>query len=184
MHTLGASEDQPRSKADERQYSQPPRRAAEKNKEVPTEGHGASAVFISYRRDDNAGFAGRLYDRLASAFGPARVIMDVDSILPGTNFVWEIDRFLSNSRVLLVVVGSRWLKSGKWFGGRRLDNADDFVRIEIQQALARSIVVIPILVDDTRMPRPQDLPEPIQRFAQMNAYRISHENLGQIFRGC
>jgi hypothetical protein len=77
--------------------------------------------------------------------------------------------------VLIAVIGRDWLGALDEDGGRRLDNPADFVRIEIESALAQKKRVIPVLVNEAKMPRPAELPEPLHPFARCNAVRLSHE---------
>src|SRR5262245_46730469 len=106
-------------------------------------------LFISYRRDDSAGHAGRVYDRLEREFGRDRLVMDVDSIPLGANFLKVIGEEVAKCDVLLAIIGPGWLDARDEKGIRRLDNPDDFVRIEIATALKRAIPVIPILLEGT-----------------------------------
>ena len=96
-------------------------------------------VFISYRREDSAAYAGRLFDILSTEFGPENTFMDVDDIKGGDNFVAVIDRNLDVSDALLAVIGPHWLSVTEQSGGRRLANPADFVRVEIAKALERGI---------------------------------------------
>jgi TIR domain len=116
-------------------------------------------VFVSYRRQDARGSAGRIYDQLADRFGDAQVFMDVDTIAPGVDFTKVITEAVSTCEVLLAVIGSRWLTATDEGGRRRLDDPGDLVRLEIAAALDRDIRVIPILVEDATMPRRHELPE-------------------------
>ncbi|MDV7395171.1 toll/interleukin-1 receptor domain-containing protein, partial [Arthrospira platensis SPKY1] len=116
-------------------------------------------VFISYRREETAGFAGRLYDRLVSRFGRERIFMDVEGIDPGVDFVEAIERAVASCRALVVVIGPGWSSVADKNGNRRLDDPQDFVRLETAAALRRSIRVLPVLVNDANMPREEDLPE-------------------------
>ena len=84
-------------------------------------------IFLSYRRDDSAGFAGRLADAMESEFGAGSVFRDVDDIRPGEDFVQAIESHLRDVGAVLVMIGPRWLDAGA-DGRRRLDDADDFVR--------------------------------------------------------
>src|SRR5438067_10074126 len=93
-------------------------------------------IFISYRREDTAGYAGRLYDGLAAHFGSDRVFMDVQGIEPGVDFVEAIERALSSCEILIVLIGKDWLAADS-AGRRRLDDPADFVRLETASALAR-----------------------------------------------
>lgn len=131
-----------------------------------------SGIFVSYRRDDSAGHAGRLFDRLSEHFGRERLFMDVDHIEPGEDFVQVIEAAVGSSAVLLVVIGRRWLTSGD-MTARRLDNPNDFVRLEVAAALASNVRVIPVLVQDATMPGPQELPDDLVRLSRRNAIELS-----------
>src|SRR5215467_13810316 len=115
-------------------------------------------IFLSYRRDDSGGYTGRLYDRLSQHFGRDNLFMDVDTIALGLDFVEVIQDAVGVCDVLLAVIGRQWLTSADARGYRRLDNPEDFVRIEIMAALARNIRVIPVLVGGASMPRSTELP--------------------------
>lgn len=129
-------------------------------------------VFISYRREDSSGQAGRLYDSLAEHFGAANVFMDLDTIEPGEDFVEVIDEALKKCDCVLVVIGPRWLLARRE-GQRRLDDPADYLRIEVEHSLARAPRVIPVLVQDAAMPRSADLPENIRGLARRNAFELS-----------
>jgi Flp pilus assembly protein TadD len=130
-------------------------------------------VFISYRRDDSAGVAGRLYDRLQSQFGRENVFLDVDTIPPGLDFRVYLRSAVDRCDVFLVVIGRHWLSPAPE-GVRRLDDPEDFARIEIEAALARGIPVIPILVDKVRMPSGSDLPPSLSALTYRNAIEVDH----------
>lgn len=132
-------------------------------------------IFISYRRDDSAGYAGRLYDRLAAHFGAGRVFMDVEGIEPGTDFVTAIEKAVGSCRVLIVVIGDEWLSTSDAAGRRRLDDPNDFIRLETVTALKREIRVVPVLVGGALMPRAEELPEDIRPLARRQAIEISHK---------
>ena len=129
-------------------------------------------VFISYRRNDAPHLAGRLFDRLREHFGDGRIFMDVDSIEPGLDFGEVIADAVRSSKVMLVIIGPNWLSSQD--GSRRIDSPDDYVRIELDQALQRGIRVIPVLVDGSTMPSSTDLPDELQSLARRNAVEITH----------
>jgi TIR domain len=139
-------------------------------------GPSAGRVFISYRRQESSGLAGRLYDRLAARFGDSQVFMDVDTIALGVDFAEVIAQAVSTCEVLLAVIGPRWLAAVDEDGRRRLDDPDDLVRLEIAAALERDIRVIPILVEGAVMPRRQQLPEALVRLARRNALSVRHES--------
>jgi hypothetical protein len=133
-----------------------------------------SAIFISYRRDDSEGQAGRLFDELAQHFGHDAVFMDVAALMPGHDFRHAIDEHVSSCGVLLAVIGRQWLSLRDEAGGRRIDDPLDFVRLEVASALRRDIPVVPVLVQGARMPRAAELPEDLQPLVFRNAVAISH----------
>jgi hypothetical protein len=130
-------------------------------------------IFISYRRGDSSAHAGRLADRLGATFGENRVFMDVDTIEPGADFVEYIERAVGSCDVLIALIGDAWLDSRDEGGNRRLDDPDDFVRLEVAAGLERDIRVVPVLVEGATMPRADQLPEPLRRLARRNALEIS-----------
>jgi fructose-specific phosphotransferase system component IIB len=136
---------------------------------------GSRGVFISYRRQESSGLAGRLYERLAARLGDDQVFMDVDTIDPGVDFTEVITQAVSTCQVLLAVIGPHWASATDQDGQRRLEDPDDIVRLEIAAALERDIRVIPILVEGAEMPRPQQLPDDLVRLARRNAVNLRHE---------
>lgn len=132
-------------------------------------------VFISYRRIDSAGYTRSIYERLARYYSANQIFMDVDDIQPGTDFVQIIEDRLDNCKVVLVVIGQQWLDCKEEDDQRRLDNADDFVRLEIKTALERGLHVIPILIDGARMPSPGALPDVLQPLARRQALTITND---------
>jgi formylglycine-generating enzyme required for sulfatase activity len=137
---------------------------------------GKGRIFISYRRADSAGYAGRIYDRLAAHFGEDAVFMDVDTIEAGLDFVDVLQNAVQSCDVLIALVGRRWLGSKDAGGKRRLDNPEDFVRIEIAAALERDIRVIPVLVDGVSMPYSTELPDNLKSLARRNALQVDHHS--------
>jgi len=130
-------------------------------------------IFISYRRQETAWPAGRLYDVLVEHFPSEQVFKDVDSIEPGEDFIERITAAVSSCDVLLALIGPDWLTITDEEGRRRLDNPGDYVRLEIETALQRKIRVIPILVDPARMPRADQLPPTLAPLARRNAVEIN-----------
>ncbi|MCB1936650.1 MAG: toll/interleukin-1 receptor domain-containing protein, partial [Nitrosomonas sp.] len=131
-----------------------------------------STLFISYRREDSSGYAINLYDRLASHFGRDHVFMDIDQIKPGEDFHDVIHDKLKSVEVAVVLIGKHWLNiPGET--GRRLDNPDDWVRLEIATLLERKIRVIPVLVGGATMPKSTELPECMQPLARRQTHEIS-----------
>lgn len=131
-----------------------------------------AGVFISYRRDDTAGYAGRLYDALSARFRKKLVFIDVDSIPAGDDFVEVVEKRIASCSVVLVLIGKAWLNSRDDRGNRRLDHPNDFVRLEIASALRQNKEVIPVLVGGARMPHASDLPAPLASLAHRNAVEI------------
>jgi hypothetical protein len=131
-------------------------------------------VFVSYRRDESAGFAGRIFDRLVASFAREQVFMDVDNIEPGLDFVEVLNEWVGACDVLLAVIGPNWTAAADPSGTKRLDDPHDFVRIEIDAALRRNVRVIPVLIGGARMPRPDELPDPLRPLTRRQALEISH----------
>lgn len=129
-------------------------------------------IFINYRREDSAGHAGRLFDALSGHFA-GRLFMDVDTLEPGVDFVEAIEQAVGSCEALIVVIGREWLTIEDRAGHRRLDDPGDFVRLEVESALARRIRVIPVLVEDALMPRAEELPASLARLARRNAIELS-----------
>jgi hypothetical protein len=131
-----------------------------------------SRIFISYRRSDGAGYAGRIFDRLQKEFGAARVYRDVDSLEDGTRFPDDIAEQLTKCGIVLVVIGPTWCGARNAAGGRRLDDPGDWVRIEVTEALKRGVCVIPVIVGGARLPDASDLPEDIRDLTQRQAREL------------
>jgi hypothetical protein len=130
-------------------------------------------IFISYRREETAYPAGWLFDRLADRFGGGQVFKDVDSIQLGDDFVEVITTAVGSCDVLLALIGDEWLTITDEHGRRRLDDPDDFVRLEIEAALARKVRVIPILVGGASMPRADELPDSLSKLVRRQALELS-----------
>jgi TIR domain len=122
-------------------------------------------IFISYRRWDSIGLAGRLHDHLTSHFGERNVFRDIDSLGPGVNFAAKLKEKLELCDVLIAVIGPGWLNASDEHGSRRLDNPEDYVRSEIVRALDRGITVVPVLVGGSRLPDPGDLPQTLSMYS-------------------
>jgi TIR domain len=132
-----------------------------------------SKLFISYRRDDSADITGRLHDRLKGHFGDGTIFLDIDNIPFGMDFRQSIGDAVNQCDVLLAVIGDLWLDArnadGPQQGCRRLDDPHDYVRIEIESALARGIPVVPLLVGKAVMPAEADLPVGLKELAFRHA---------------
>jgi len=128
---------------------------------------------MSYRREDTAMAAGWLYDRLRERFGASQIFKDVDTIRPGEDFVEKLNYAVGSCDVLLALIGDRWLTVAGADGKRRIDDPGDFVRLEVEAALVRKVLVVPILVDGAGMPNIGDLPPSIAMLARRQALELS-----------
>jgi hypothetical protein len=131
-------------------------------------------IFISYRREESQWSARSLHARLLQRFDRNQIFMDVDSVALGEDFVKTIKETVGSCDVLIAVIGKGWLSSSDQEGRRRLENPEDFVRIEIATALKRGIRVIPVLVDNVSMPRTGDLPDDLKLLIRRQALGVSH----------
>jgi hypothetical protein len=143
----------------------------------------AGKIFINYRRGDDPGYTGRLFDRLQDAFAPEQLFLDVDNIAPGLDFARVIEERVADCDVMLAIIGKSWIDARDAAGNRRLDLPDDFVRLEIASALTQEKRVIPILVADAQMPRADELPEDLRPLARRNAVRLTHERFRSDVQG-
>lgn len=135
-----------------------------------------AATFISYRRDDAAGYAGRLHESLERRFGASQVFRDVDTLEPGQDFVKAIESRLVACRVMIVIIGREWLDARNGAGNRRLDDPLDFVRLEVAAGLARpDVLVVPVLVEGASMPAASQLPADLQLLARRHAVSVRDE---------
>src|SRR5829696_3478559 len=124
---------------------------------VESEAPSRGRIFINYRREETAPWAGWLFDRLDARYA-GQVFKDVDSIELGDDFVEVITEAVGSCDVLLALIGDQWVTIADKDGRRRLDNSEDFVRVEIEAALTRNVRVIPILVGGATMPGAEELP--------------------------
>ena len=130
----------------------------------------AAKVFISYRREDSRYQADRIHKALSQAIPPDDVFMDVDSIPPGANFRKTLKDWVDQCEVVLALIGSGWIKAkDPKTRRRRLNDPSDFVRIEIGEALARGIPVVPVLIDGAPLPDSRLLPDDLKELADRQA---------------
>ena len=141
-------------------------------------------IFISYRRDDSAGYVGRIHEHLKKHFNSNQVFMDVTTIRPGEPFPEVIRQALNECNVLIAVIGRSWLTiSDPNTGRRRLDDPDDYVRTEVATALKRNIRLIPVLVDNAPMPNATALPQDLSDLSYKNAVEINNQNFDEQIKG-
>lgn len=132
-----------------------------------------SKVFLSYRRHDSPGFAGRIADHINLRFGGGTVFRDVETIEGGVDFVEAINSAVGGCAAFIMVIGPRWLDVTDANGKRRLDDPQDFVRTELASALARQIRVIPVLLEGARMPTADQLPDDLKVVARRQAIDLT-----------
>lgn len=137
-----------------------------------------AGIFISYRREDAAPWAGRIYERLAHEFKRDHLFMDVDNITPGSDFVRVLEEHVTACDAILVIIGKNWLSARNAQGQRRIDDPYDFVRLEIEAALKRDVRVVPILVDGAQMPAFDALPQSLRALVRRQSVEISHARFG------
>lgn len=144
-----------------------------------------AGIFLSYRRDDSGGYAGRLADDLKQTFAGDQVWRDIEAIEAGADFVDAIGKAIGACSVLLALIGPRWLDAKNAAGERRLDDPNDFVRLEITTALERGVRVIPVLVGGATMPAEAALPEVLRPLARRQAHELTDKrwdyDAGQLF---
>src|ERR1700730_1205423 len=143
-------------------------------------------ILISYRRADSDAIAGRIRDQLASRYGSNSVFMDIDNVPFGVDFREQIKSEIDKDDVVLAIIGPRW--RGPRRGARaRINDADDFVRVELETALGRPIPVVPVLVNGMKMPKPDDLPDGLKKLSFHNAAVVDggqdfHQHVDRLIR--
>ncbi|HEX9277410.1 MAG TPA: TIR domain-containing protein [Casimicrobiaceae bacterium] len=133
-------------------------------------------VFISYRRSDTQMVAGRLRESLARHFGDAAIFRDKNSIAAGEDWTKAIRDELTRDTVVVALIGSTWASAKDDSGRRRLDDPADWNRVELEQALQHGCRVVPLLVDDAKMPKESDLPESLGALARANALKLRDDD--------
>ena len=135
-------------------------------------------IFVSYRRRDVGGYAGRLRDALAQRLGEKNVFQDVEAIAPGQDFTEAIRRALDDCDAVLAVIGPGWI-GAEQEGTPRLAQAGDFVRLELATALTRDMPVVPVLLGGARMPEAADLPDDLETLSRRQAVVVRDESWRQ-----
>lgn len=138
---------------------------------MPSEGR----IFINYRRSTDLATAGRLHDALTLSFYDGCVFMDIGSIQAGADFWSKLQEHVRGCTIFLLIIGPGWHEATDEHGRRRLDQVNDFVRLEIEHALAHNRHIVPVLIGDTKMPSPMLLPASIRRITSLNAFSLRHE---------
>lgn len=132
-----------------------------------------TGIFVSYRREDAAGWVGRLVDTLKRGFPTVPVFLDLSAIKGGEDFTEAIGRAVASCRVLLALIGPRWLAARGERGERRLDQPADFVRLEVKAALERGVYVVPVLLGGAHIPHAVDLPADLASLARRQAHELT-----------
>ena len=132
-----------------------------------------SGIYLSYRRRESTAYAGRLFDHLSRHFGPDSLFMDIDDIARGQDFALAIESALNACEGVLVLIGKSWTSCTGQGGRRRLEDPQDWVRLEVAAALRRDILVVPVLVGGARIPDPAGLPEELRALCGRNACELS-----------
>lgn len=138
-----------------------------------------NGVFVNYRRSDTQYAAARLADALERSFGRGQIFRDLQGIPVGHEFAAVLRDVLSDCHTMLVVIGDHWLDAHDERGQRRLDDHEDWVRQEIEAALARNIRVVPVLIDLATLPTESVLPPTIRRLVHRHAVRLTDANWDQ-----
>jgi hypothetical protein len=138
-----------------------------------------SGIFISYRREDNAPYAGRIYDRLCAHFGSDQVFMDVDDIPPGADFAAHIGAKVGSCDAMIVVIDKTWLTARDAKGQLRLSDPNDFLGTEVALAVQRNVLVIPVLVGGAEMPKVEELRADLKPMAQRNALTLNDHDFNR-----
>ncbi len=136
---------------------------------------GVGGIFISYRRDDSRGTAGRLYDDLTDRFGRDSVFRDIDAVGIGVDYAAVIGDFIATCDAVVVIIGNQWLEIRDEAGRQRLAEPGDLVAEEIATALGAGKLVIPVLVEDADMPSAAYLPPALAPLPRLNALRVSDD---------
>jgi hypothetical protein len=148
-------------------------RVLQRLKPITNKRRGKGGIYISYRREDSAGWTGRLAEHLKEQFGAQSIFMDVDAIEPGVDFREALQKAVSSCGVLLVMIGPEWATVTDQSGRLRIDDPSDWVRIEVATALKQNIRVIPVLVGGAMIPPQNQLPQDLGPLTHRHAYELT-----------
>ncbi|HUY77794.1 MAG TPA: toll/interleukin-1 receptor domain-containing protein, partial [Ktedonobacterales bacterium] len=132
-------------------------------------------IFISYRRDDEPFATKILYDKLAAYFGSDEIFYDIGDIPKGAHFLELIEQSISQCGAAIAIIGSKWLTLTGDDGQPRLSNPNDMVRFELEAALRRKIPILPILINDAKMPHPDAVPQSLREICFLQDHHV-HSN--------
>lgn len=131
-----------------------------------------NCIFISYRRNDRRDLTDRIYDTLCGEFGNHAVFTDIYSIPVGEDFKLFIQDVISHSKVVLVIIGEKWMSKNPDSNKFRIENTEDYIRFEIETAMKNNIQILPILINDTKIPDSDVLPDSLTEFTNLNVIRL------------
>lgn len=137
--------------------------------------HMAQGIFISYRHKDTQGEASRLADDLRAALSGVHIFRDVETIAPGEDFVAALERALSECSVMLVLIGPIWLETRDAQGRRKIDDPNDWTRLEVATGLKRGVRVIPVTCRDASLPSTDELPEDLRELRRRQAFQLDND---------
>lgn len=143
----------------------------------------ALRLFVSYRIDDSVYATAAIADRLVQVFGPENVFRDRDALALGAIYPKKIRRALERCDTVLAVVGPTWLEVKDISGRRRLDDPQDWVRMELRMAFERDIPVVPVLLDGTPLPDFRRLPADITALTLSTYWQVRHQSFESDVRG-
>src|SRR3954451_25117472 len=132
-----------------------------------------AVIFVSYRRGDTQWAARGIYDRLVTRYGRGNVFRDLDAIPPGARFREYVEKKISESDVLILLIGNAWASYRDEAGRRRLEQPPDPVRLEGETALRLDVPIIPVRVEGAPMPTERDLVPSIYDLLEFNAAEVS-----------
>jgi hypothetical protein len=136
------------------------------------DGRRREKIFISYRRSDTEHIAGRMFDTLNNLYGPDNIFFDTATIPSAVEFYTKIQAAISESAVVLAVIGNDWVRYPPRFLGLFRSKKEDYVLRELQIAIGLMVPIIPILVGNTEMPKESSLPTAIRPIAKLNAIKV------------
>ena len=133
------------------------------------------SIFISYRRADSPGYVRALLSDMRNSFGSNQVFLDMENIAAGSDFAMIIDEAVRNCELLLALIGPNWAELRDELGQRRIENLTDFVRLELGAALERKIPIIPVLLENAKMPKADELPDELKLLSTLQGITLTYD---------
>jgi hypothetical protein len=132
----------------------------------------AGRVFISYRHADTAQAASWLFNRLTQQFGQQHVVKDVDPAPYGGNLTQAITAAVASCDAFVLLIGQHWMA----VTGEGLHDPNDYVRVALESAMARGVLIIPVTIDGARMPVNGELPPSLASMAGQPSFEVTMRN--------